>query len=62
MLITFSLNLKKLLGLIGNITFTFSTLEGLLILHFSIVGPTLEYAFIGWNSITSMDVKNLEGT
>jgi hypothetical protein len=33
-----------------------------LIIHFSLVGPKLKYASIGWNSITSMDAKNLERT
>jgi hypothetical protein len=36
----------KLLGLIRNITFSFSTLDSLLILYFSLVRPKLEYASV----------------
>jgi hypothetical protein len=50
----------KLLGLIRNNTFSFSTLDSLLILYFSLVRPKLEYASVVWNSITSTDAKKLE--
>jgi hypothetical protein len=46
-----------LLSLIRNITFSFSTLDTLLILHLSPVRPKLEYASVVWNSITSTDAK-----
>jgi hypothetical protein len=50
----------KLLGLIHNITFSFSTLDSSLILYFLLVRPKLEYASVVWNSITSTDAKKLK--
>jgi hypothetical protein len=50
----------KLLGFIRNITFSFSTLDSLLTLHFSLVRPKLGYASVVWYAITSIDVKKLE--
>jgi hypothetical protein len=49
----------KLLGLIRNITFSFSTLGSLLIFYFSLVRPKLKYESVVWNSITSTDAKNV---
>jgi hypothetical protein len=43
-----------------NITFSFSTLDSLLILYFSLIIPKLKYAFVVWNSITSTDAEKLE--
>jgi hypothetical protein len=50
-----------MLGLIWNITSSFSTLESLMILCSSLVHSKLEYALVVWNSITSTDSVKLEG-
>jgi hypothetical protein len=50
----------KILGLIRFITYSFSSLECLYVLYFTLVRPRLEYASVTWNSITSTDANNLE--
>jgi hypothetical protein len=49
----------KLLRLSRRITFSFFDLDSLIILYFSIVIPTLEYASVVWISVTCSDAKNL---
>jgi hypothetical protein len=50
----------KLLGLIRTLTFSFSTLDSLLILFFASVISKLEYASVAWNSVTVTDSNKLE--
>jgi hypothetical protein len=47
-----------MLGLIQTITYSFSTFDSLLILYLTTVRPTLKYASIVWNSVTSTDTKS----
>jgi hypothetical protein len=50
----------KLLGLIRSIAYSFSSLECLYVLYFTLVWPRLEYACVAWNSVTSTDANKLE--
>jgi hypothetical protein len=50
----------RMLGSIRTVTYCFSTLDSLLILYLTPVGPKLEYASTVWNSITATDAKRLE--
>jgi hypothetical protein len=50
----------KLLGLIRTHSFSFSTLDSLLVLFFVLVRSKLEYASIAWNSVTITDSNKLE--
>jgi hypothetical protein len=45
----------KLLGLIGAITFSFSTIDSLLMLYFALGGSKLEYGSVAWNSVMITD-------
>jgi hypothetical protein len=50
----------KLLGLIHTLTFSFSTLNSLLMLFFALGKSKLEYASVAWNSVTATDSNKLE--
>jgi hypothetical protein len=50
----------RLLGLIRNINFNFSSTESMLRLYIALARSKLEYASVVWNSVTSTDASNLE--
>jgi hypothetical protein len=50
----------KLLGLVRNTAFNFSSIECVLRLYIALVTSKLEYASVAWNSITSTDANKLE--
>jgi hypothetical protein len=58
--VTYYLLLLLFLGLIRTVTFSFSTLESLLILFFALVRSKLEYASVARNSVTVTDSNKLE--
>jgi hypothetical protein len=47
-------------GLIRTFTYTFSTLDRLLLLYSTCVRPKLQYVSVVWNSVTSTDARELE--
>jgi hypothetical protein len=49
----------RLLGLIRTVTFSFSSLQSLLMLYYTLARPKLEYGSVAWNSITSTDASKL---
>jgi hypothetical protein len=54
------LPIRKDARFIRPITYSFATLDSLLILYFNLVRPKLKYSSIVWSSITSTDAKMLE--
>jgi hypothetical protein len=50
----------KLLGLIRTLTFSFSTIDTLLMLHFILVRSRVEYGSVALNPVTITDSNKLE--
>jgi hypothetical protein len=50
----------RMLGLIHTITSSFSTSLDLLIFYITLVGHKLQYTSTVWNSVLSVDTRNLE--
>jgi hypothetical protein len=50
----------KLPRLIRRITFSFYTIDSLLMLYFALDGSKLEYVSVAWNSVTITDSNKLE--
>ena len=60
MLIIYFFKSPKILGLIRKLTYSFSTINSLLLLYVTLVRPVLEYASTVWNSVTATDTNKLE--
>jgi hypothetical protein len=50
----------KQLGLIGFLTYNFSSLDGLKFLYITLMHSNLEYASVVWNNLTLADSNKLE--
>jgi hypothetical protein len=40
--------------------YSFSAIDRLLLLYFTVVGPKLDYVLRAWNNITAIDASKLE--
>jgi hypothetical protein len=50
----------RTLGLIRCITYNFSSLDSLVVLHIALIRSKLEYASVVWNKLTSTDSNKIE--